>query len=132
MEISNEISIPKGKYAGYMWDSDKKCPTIFNNEILEERVYSASSNPFIIEAQLYDEDNSKSYSIKYIDGTYYFTCYEVEESGIYQLKTYLASFDKAPGGTLCFRQYWREVTDNQCGMNTLCPQEFVFVGFKGK
>lgn len=133
------IEIPAGKFTGFLWKSDQKPyeVKVLNDEMTEPITLDASENPFVVEGQLYDDKSKKSYSIKYIDGLYWLIQYDVEKLDKEIMckdrkeHKYIASFDNAPG-RLCFREYWREQDDEdkQClGFKTLCPAEFVFVGF---
>lgn len=130
MEETDKVIIPQGKYSGYIWDSNKKQPLVLNQVMSDKLEFSASDNPFVVESQLYDVEKKISYSFKYVDGKYLFMKYDMDHLiGSFVTKQYIASFNNAPG-LLVFRQYWREVLDEQCSMNTLRPKEFVFVGFK--
>lgn len=50
------MKIEKSKYQGYLWYSDQKEPKVFNNELFELEI-ADNENPFIVEGQLYDEEN---------------------------------------------------------------------------
>lgn len=122
---------PKQKYEGYLWWSNKTTPEVLNNEFINE--LPKGNNPFIIEGQLYDKDNEKSYSIRFFDGYYLINCFDLNElKGLECIKKeYLPN--RFPDGIqkLCFREFWRPEPDNFCeGMQVLKPAENVFVGFK--
>lgn len=72
------MKIEKSKYQGYLWYSDQKEPKVFNNELFELEI-ADNENPFIVEGQLYDEENRASISIKYVDGNYIVNKYKVKE-----------------------------------------------------
>jgi len=119
-------------YEGYLWWSDKTKPDVYRNEKLPE--WKEHLNPFIIEGQLYDNVNQKSYTIRFVDGNYLVNCFDLNElNGLdYIPKEYLSN--RIDGvSKLCFREYWRPVEDELCeGMEVLQPAEVVFVGFKNK
>lgn len=138
MEKLEKIILPKGRYTGYIWQSDKRQPRIYNNEVVDTEIVCVSSaNPFIIEGIIVirTDNEEVSYSIRYVDGQFIFSHYDlanIKRKKEKEIKNFLASFDKAPG-ELQFIQCWGEEEDPNCeGMKTLVPQEFVFVGFKKK
>lgn len=136
---ANILTIPGGVITGYLWLSDRRPDEVevYDNVYREEVVLDASKNPFVVEGQLYDSSRNKSYSIKYADGLFRLTEYDMDEfAGEEECKIntrcYIASFDKAPG-RLVFKQYWKEREDELCeNMKVLCPADFVFVGFEKK
>lgn len=118
--------------------SDATDPVLVKDAIPEfVSQLDATANPFVIEAQLYDEANRLSYSVKYVDGSYIALRHEVKESvkdvesGKYDhitLKKYYAN--RMPGRRLCFLQYWEDKPDALCeGMDVLQPAGMAFVGF---
>lgn len=124
-------NIPAGIYSGYLWRSDTTAPHVYDNESMDGIMLQNLENPFKIEGQLYDKDNQRAYSIKYVDGQY--MAYECELKELENLEctehSYIASFKDAPG-MLIFKQYWREREDDLCeGMMVSYPAEFVYVGF---
>lgn len=140
MELTYKI--PEGSYVGYYWMSDATDPEVIPDEkndkenkwrsTLNELLSKPAANPFVIEAQLYDSTNKRSFSIKYVDGKYSFKDYSLgsldEDCKIVE-KSYVAN--RMPGLKLLFRQYWRPIEDEYCNnMKVLQPAEMVFVGFK--
>jgi len=135
-----EISLSQN-YDGYLWWSDQPTPQILNNEPIKE--LPIGNNPFIIEGQLFDSENNKSYSIRFVDGEYLINCFDLNELSEleYIKKEYLPN--RIDGvQKLCFREFWRPVKDKLCGskigeekekefegMEVLQPAEVVFVGF---
>ncbi len=117
---------------GYVWVSDKRQPDVYINQRCELNL-GENTNPFILEAQLYDCVNRYSYSIKYIDGEYIEKEYKYsvldEEKNIPDIK-YLPN--RMPGVKhLKFKQVWREVIDPLCEkMPVLQPAELIFIGFE--
>lgn len=123
------MKIEKSKYQGYLWYSDNKEPQVLNNEVFELEIAN-STNPFIIEGQLYD--GKKNISIKYVGGKYLFNTYNLDDIDGEMQKQIFYSHRMA-GRKLYFKQYWKPVNDEQCeGMQVLQPAELVFVGFNDK
>ncbi len=125
------MKIEKSRYQGYVWYSDQTKPEVLNNEEFGEE-FRDNENPFIVEAQLFDTVNKKSYSIKYVDGKY--ICKEYNLADFKGVEKEELSFvaHRIEGVTkLYFNQYWREEADQKCnGMMVLQPKELVFVGFQ--
>jgi CRISPR type III-associated protein (TIGR04423 family) len=123
----NKIEITK-KCEGYIWYSDKPQPKKIAAEQYSLEL-DKSKNPFVVEGQIYSEDEETSYSIKYVDGKYIVIKYELGKLGkIYDEKSFIANRNVA---RIKFRQYWKQVKDDLCeGMITLVPAEYVFVGFE--
>lgn len=140
-------TIKEGAYQGYLWYSDQQQPIIFPYD-KEEKLQGYNltkdgllvclsldddTNPFIIEGQLYDENNGISYSIKYVDGKYLKKEYHVvskEEGCEVTKKSYMSN--RMNGRVLYFKEIWRpSEPDTLCeGMSVLQPAELMFVGFK--
>ena len=119
---------------GYIWWSDQQTPKVYSNSPLDTCL-DETKNPFIVEGQLYDKDNQKSYSIKYIDGQYLVHEYQVEEQDFAnpdnEQKCYLSN--RMDGRWLKFLRYWEEIKDENCmAMHVLTFTKNVFVGFKEK
>lgn len=133
MKINKLTDIdPKQKYQGYLWWSDATSPEVYQNQQLPEW-QEEKSNPFIIEGQLYDKANNKSYSIRFVDGIYLINCFDLNDLNKVECinKEYLPN--RFPDGIqkLCFKEIWRPRKDDLCeGMDVLQPAEVVFVGFK--
>lgn len=128
--IMNKID-KKINYEGYLWMSDSSTPILLNNEII--KLDLDSLNPFLIEGQLYDKVNNKSYSIKYIDGESI-----VKEFNINQLEKEFGrptlqrfASNRMGNKQLNFSQYWKTQPDELCdGMEIQKPAAIVFTGFK--
>ena len=123
---------PAQNYEGYLWWSDDTSPCVYKNEPLPE--WKEDINPFIIEGQLYNKNNKKSYSIRFVDGEYKINCFDLNELSKFEYidKEYLPNRIEGVQ-KLCFREFWRPVNDQLCeGMEVLQPAEVVFVGFKFK
>lgn len=133
--------IKGNKLEGYLWYSDQDKSTVYNGtkECFE---FDDNDNPFVIEGQLYDTEEKKSYSIKYVDGGYLKKEYPKDFkgkdlSGCEITNKYYQS-NRMDGKVLQFMEIWRPVPDSLCeesdsgsnGMSVLQPAELVFVGFK--
>ena len=126
------IKINNGE--GYLWWSDQQEAKVYQDEpidiILEE-----AQNPFVVEGQIYDKQEMKSYSIKYVDGQYLINKYKVETGDLtnkdYESKCFLSN--RMGGRWLKFLRYWEEKEDENCmNMPVLTFTKNVFVGFKNK
>lgn len=134
MKVDN---IAQGTFEGYYWKSGETVPyTLLGEEFscsLDDK-----SNPFIIEAQLYDKENLVSYSLKYVDGEYLiykwegvspdmksenYTCLNYHANRVGEDRNYKIQSMK-------FLLHWVDEVDPKCeGMNVLQPKELIFVGF---
>jgi CRISPR type III-associated protein (TIGR04423 family) len=120
-------------YEGYLWWSDQAAPTVLKNGPVKE--LPNGNNPFIVEGQLFDKANNKSYSIRFVDGDYLIHCFDLNELEKleYIEKKYLPNRFPDSIKKLCFKEFWRPVEDKLCeGMEVLQPAETVFVGFNSK
>lgn len=125
------MNIPNSTYEGYVWYSDQSEPKILRDENFSFEP-DESKNPFIVEALLFDRQNSLSFSVKYVDGKYIINKTPVlpEDEGKREVekKRFLASFGN--GISLSFLHYWKPVKESNCeGMEMLLPEKLVFVGF---
>ncbi len=68
--------IDKARYQGYLWYSDKSEPVFYSGGSI---ILDDEKNPFVVEGNLYDEENEKSINIKYIDGKYRVTYFNLAE-----------------------------------------------------
>ncbi len=129
------MKIEKSKYQGYIWYSNKKEPRVFNNEEFELEIAN-NENPFIVEGQIYDNENRISISIKYVDGKYIVNKYEVKDEDFKHPNVVRREFlpnrmDKVE--KLCFLEYWKPQEDSLCeNMKVLQPAELVFIGFNNE
>jgi CRISPR type III-associated protein (TIGR04423 family) len=126
----NQIDLT-ASYEGYLWMSNQEKPRVYKDETLNKD-YFKGINPFIIEGELYNACQHKSYSIKFVDGSYYVNEYLIknDENHSKDIQSYLANrMDHV--AALNFLQRWRPEPDPLCeGMYVLRPVEQVFVGFK--
>lgn len=139
--------IDAAKYQGYYWMSNETSPTLLDNGKEFYNELNPASNPFIIEALLYDEEKMVSYSIKYVDGRYIVNKWEnvskdcANENDYTLISYYSNRLEDEKGNKiekLYFLQHWVEVNDPACagdmddedsGMTVLQPKELIFVGF---
>lgn len=126
--------IPEAVYQGYYWMSDQDKPTTLNSNTFSNQL-DASINPFIIEAQLYDEATRTSISVKYVDGEYVANSYLLPENAStdeYTKQIYIAH--RLEGvSRLLFYRHWMAERDELCeGMEVLKPKELIFAGFVRK
>ena len=127
-------TIKINKCKGYLWWSDQPKPKVYQDESIDICLYEAK-NPFVVEGQLYDEENKESYSIKYVDGKYHINKYKVNESDLInqdnEVKSYLSN--RMDDRWLKFLRYWEEKEDENCmGMPVLTLTKNVFIGFDEK
>ena len=129
------------KYVGYLWYSDQTKPRMLKQETFDVESLKTPMNSFVIEGQLWDETNSMSISIKYVDGEHIIKFFKVqqddlknalsEESDSITIKRYIPH--RLEGvAKLTFMQYWKreKVEDEQCkDFETLIPDKLVFIGF---
>lgn len=129
----NITEIPKdAEYEGYLWMSDSKEPVMGDFSKILQNI-TDSSNPFIVEGQLYAGKEQRSYSIKYVDGKHAVTGYNLNNipaGWTSDLKQFIPN--RLEGVTkIKFRQYWNPQPDELCAdMKTLVPAAYVFVGFE--
>lgn len=129
-------NIEPANYVGYYWMSDATAPVMLQGEPFPLSLDPAS-NPFIIEAQLFDPEHFVSYSLKYADGAYHIHRFDLNQDFAgddfeFTSKEY-QSHPRLGAQPLLFRQYWKAEEDPLClGMKVLQPHALVFVGFKEK
>lgn len=119
---------------GYLWWSDQEEPEIYDGKVIDICL-DEKKNPFVIEGQLYDKDEKKSYSIKYVDGQYLINKYKVETIDFSNTDNEPKSFlsNRMEGRWLKFLRYWEEKKDENCmDMPVLTFTKNIFVGFKEK
>ena len=127
-------TIKINKCEGYLWWSDQQEPKVYQDEAIDICL-DETKNPFVVEGQLYDKEEKKSYSIKYVDGQYLINKYKVEEDDLTnpdnETKCYFSN--RMENKWLKFLRYWEEKEDKNCmGMPVLTLTKHVFIGFKEK
>ena len=122
----------KAKYQGYIWMSDKTEPIVLKNDVISIALEDGT-NPFVIEAELFDADKSISYSVRYVDGEQMVRKFEIDETKLFgEPIQKFVSHRIGDGIILKFFRKWKKELDpdNLCeGMETLVPSDFVFIGF---
>ncbi len=125
------MKIEKSIYEGYVWYSDSTMPQIINNEEFQLEI-ADNSNPFIIEAQLFDHSNKQSFNVKYVDGKHYIKTYILSDSEVNQkadIRIYIGN--RMENKKLRFLQRWEKKQDPLCeNMETYYPTELIFIGFE--
>ena len=125
---------------GYLWRSDKDAPEVFTDEKVK-REFDDTENPFVVEGQLYDTENSMSYSIRYVDGQYLVGRYKVEAADLANKENEICRYlsNRMDNRWLRFLQYWevkvnddKEEKNNGGGkaMPVLELTKTVFIGFE--
>ena len=121
-------------FEGYLWYSNMNTPEIFYDKLITD-LPTDSSNPFIIEGNLWNSKNKISYLIKYIDGQHHVYEYKFnshDDIGNCKSvqKKYLPNRFEPRVKKLKFLEFWRPVKDEFCnGFDVLQPAELVFIGF---
>ena len=127
-------TIKINKCEGYLWWSDQEEPEIYDGKALDISL-NETKNPFVVEGQIYDKEEKKSYSIRYVDGQYLINIYKVETSDFTNKDNEPKNFlsNRMDGRWLKFLRYWEEKKDENCmGMPVLAFTKNVFIGFKEK
>lgn len=138
--MENEFmqTIKINKCDGYLWWSDQQEPEIYQDEA-KDIILDEMKNHFVVEGQLYDKEEMKSYSIKYVDGQYLVASLDVKgevsdgkpTNPNNEIKTYLSN--RMGDKWLKFLRYWEEIPDKNCmDMSVLTITKNVFIGFKEK
>ncbi len=132
-QLHNLNEIKNFKYTGYVWKSDKPEPDILFNEIFD--FSGIKTNPFIIEANLFAEDDKTSVSIKPLNGNYFIL--EIDLSKAANVSSQIREYKYIANSALCkikklkFKQYWEEIEDPYCeNLPVLTPAWRAFVGFE--
>ena len=124
-------SINIAKAQGYVWLSDSEKPEVYNNKAAN-LVLDGGVNPFIVEGQLYDVEQKKSYSIRYVDGRYIVSSTSISDADYdspNEIKAYFPN--RMDNLKLKFLRYWQPVKDKNClGMEVLTLTKNVFIGFE--
>ena len=135
-QMNNKIE--DGCYHGYYWMSNQNKPNVLNGENFTLELKNGS-NPFVIEAQLYDKSKEISYSVKYFDGEYHILRHDINElkgEKNTEIDELLFESKRMDGKVLKFNRFWHEDDEEDdingllCDMKTLEPKEMVFVGFE--
>lgn len=130
MHKINITEIPKsGKYDGYVWMSNATEPIVLRKEGLPCEFLG--SNPFVVEALLYDGETNISYSVRQAGNET--ICVEADGQTAANDKntiSYLSSSNSLKGLRLRFCNIWEEREDEAClGMKRLTFIGRAFIGF---
>lgn len=120
--------IPKGNYRGYYWMSDKENPEPVNGSFIPP----STTNPYIMEAMLWDQDAQKSIMITHT-GRHQIFEYEInvlENEGKLEDKTYMPH--RLEGvKKVKFKQFWMSENDTLCNdFPVLELKAQIFVGIE--
>lgn len=118
---------------GYLWFSNEREPHIFVNKPLAGEAFPPKGvNPFIVEGNLFDPANSKSYSLRYDGSETRIYCYDHNQLPYdYTPLEYIPVRMGDVVRRLVFRQYWEKEADPLCeDLEVLKPSSIVFFGFK--
>ena len=126
-------SIPKNIYEGYIWYSNSKEPIVIKGEEFSFNE-KENSNPFVIEALLFDRKNQISITVKHT-GRYIIQMVDLKNlpngSILSGSKKYFPHRLGNSVSKVCFKQLWIPEKDDNCeGMNVLVIKAFIFTGFK--
>ena len=137
-------TIESAKYQGYLWYSDQRRPEVYlGNTPVAELILDKPRNPFIVEGNLYDEERQLSISVKFVDGKYIVTRYDLgttaaDESVSEECFLTSSRIRKAAGkdkadecGTSVYKRIWKAVPDIlNGGRKVLRPHGLAFAGFR--
>lgn len=121
--------IPAGKqYEGYFWKSNTEKPMVFHPGDDFKDDFEAAAIPFIVEGWLYDTQTNKSYAIRYLDGQYVRTEYDLATPKAHPI-TYQAH-DLQPITHFQVVEHWAPEEDENCArMEVLRHAWTAFAGF---
>ena len=122
--------IEKKNYQGYLWYSDEKCPQVLDGKSEWGIEISETTNPFIVEGQLWDEHSQTSVNIKYVDGQYMKK--ETVLRGEYDIVEFVPR-RMSTVAKLVFARCWEKTKDELCeGFETRKLDCILFKGLKMK
>lgn len=128
----NEIPV-HSHYEGYVWWSNCKQPHVYK-DLKEINLPTAeSSNPFVIEANLFDKRDKVSYTIKFLDGVHHAYRFDMKELKNLQMESKEKMYFSDIKGVehLYFQKFWEEKEDPFCeNQKVLQPAMIVFTGFQ--
>ena len=145
----NEIPMDR-KLTGYLWMSNEREPRVLEDCSIEQSnklhganpaLFQTGANPFIVEAELWDNANNLSYAIHHAGNEIVCQRYEVkaEDRNNRDNKEAVFLSHRMDGRGLCFLEYWEPRRDidvldvngkpDDEKMPTLVMTHRVFVGF---
>lgn len=132
--------IDSANYQGYLWYSDKLRPEVYPGDgTARQIILDDSDNPFVVEGNLYDKESNKSICIKYTDGRYHITVYDLEAlendpDSVLEEESYLTNsrINQAKECDISVhKRIWHAEEDKlNNDWKTFRPSGFAFVGFK--
>ncbi len=128
-KYTNLNDIPQAKYEGYVWMSDEKKPDVLPKDDFD--FTSVPTNPFVIEALLYDRANNKSIIVRHT-GKYHIVEYDLSKLPDDAELVDVSYLPHRLGNVkqLGFKQLWIPETDKNCeGWPVLTMKAIIFVGF---
>jgi CRISPR type III-associated protein (TIGR04423 family) len=119
---------PGNQYEGYLWYSDAQKPIVYQPGKAFQDDFVASAIPFVVEGWLYHQVANKSYAIRYLDGKYIRTEYDLSVAEK-EMVTYQAH-DLQPITQFRVKEYWAPEEDPNCDyMEVLRHTWTAFAGF---
>ena len=118
-------------YEGYLWLSDQSKPIVYKNETPDFSLLS--SLPFVVEGNLWANDQELSIQIKCIDGIYQiieFDLSNADEDPLLDVVSYVAHDVGYPFYSVV--EAWEEKEDEFSQMTVLTPTWTAFRGFSNK
>lgn len=121
-------------YEGFVWMSDENRPHEYDGAVVNTSIFG-QTNPFIAEAQLFDRELGKSYTIRMVDGCYQVWGHTVRDedwnSELVDRECYCMKRTKHRYAE--YLRYWKEEDDELAlSMPQLRMEKMIFVGFKHK
>lgn len=119
---------PGNQYEGYLWFSDKESPKVYRHGDDFTDGFSATAIPFIVEGWFYDKAEQKSYAIRYLDGKYIRTEYDLAATDKHRIE--YQAHDLQPVTRFRVAEHWAPEEDLNCaGMEVLRHAWTAFAGF---
>jgi len=133
-EYSTLQEIPSLSYEGYYWLSDSSSAVLIDNTLINFSEFEKNGrpqNPFIVEANLYNNDSKTSVSIRHIDNEYMLTIINWSEGEEVEVKEMqFIGHSSLKQKRLKFHEAWDCRTDEYCeNLPVLTPAGIGFVGF---
>lgn len=142
--MNNKINLDKIptniNYEGYLWWSDKENPDVYQNQPIISQENKPiwpilSTNPFIIEGNLWDPINEISYLIRFLDGNYLVYRFDIQNINSNEITELDYHPFRMPDyiTKLNFKEIWTSQQDPLCNrFDVLKPAFIAFTGFTYK
>ncbi len=126
--------IPRLNYEGYYWLSDSSSAVLVDNAPINFSTFEKDGkpkNPFIVEANLYNDDSKKSISVRHIDNGYILTVIDWSEGKeVEVVEKEFIGHSSLKQRRLKFHEAWDRRIDKYCEeLHVLTPAGIGFVGF---